>query len=116
MQEFLNTEKLFSMTPWKQKGVNVFLLLECADEDSPVIQALVKWPRHETIPLFVGTKDEENADIGPHLVRVDRDSQLLQWFLEEGAEHGIIFFSDLRRHQRRRECGYWPAPCEGGQG
>jgi len=94
MQKFLNTEKLFSMTPWKQKGVSTFLLLECADEDSPVIQALVKWPRHEAIPLFVGTKDEENADIGPHLVRVDRDSQLLQWFLEEGAEHGIIFFSE----------------------
>jgi hypothetical protein len=94
MQKFLNTDKLFSMTPWKRKNVNVFLLLECADEDSPVIQALVKWPRHEAIPLFVGTKDEENADIGPHLVKVDRDSQLLQWFLEEGAEHGIIFFSE----------------------
>jgi len=94
MKGFLNPDKLFSMTPWKRKDVNVFLLLECADEHGHVLQALGKWPRHEMIPLFVGTKDEENADIGPHLVKVDRDSQLLQWFLEEGAEHGIIFFSE----------------------
>jgi len=94
MKGFLNPDKLFAMTPWKRKDVNVFLLLDCADEDGRVIQALGKWPRHEVIPLFIGTKDEENANIGPHLVKVDRGSLLLQWFLAEGAEYGIIFLSE----------------------
>ena len=94
MKDFLNPDRLFSMTPWKQEGVSVFLLLDCADEHGLVGRALGKWPRHEVLPLFLGTKDEENAEIGPHLVKVDRDSQLLQWFLEEGAEHGVIFFSE----------------------
>ena len=95
MQEFLNIDKLFSMASWKRKDVNVFLLLDCADEHEACLQALGKWPKWGVIPLFRWTKDEENADIGPHLVQVTRDSQLMQWFLKEGgAEYGVIFFSE----------------------
>jgi len=82
------------MTPWKQRSANVFLLLDCADEKGVVTVAINKWPQREVIPLYQQTKDDENADIGPHLVQVTRDSQLMQWFLKEGgAEYGIILFS-----------------------
>jgi len=94
MQEFLNTDKLFSMTSWKKKAAHVFLLLDCADEEGIVTAAINRWPQREVIPLHRWTKEAENADIGPHLVQVTRDSQLMQWFLKEGgAEYGIILFS-----------------------
>jgi len=57
MQEFLNTDKLFSMTPWKQKNTNVFLLLDCADEKGMVTAAINKWPQREVIPLYQRTKE-----------------------------------------------------------
>ena len=94
MQAFLSPDKLFFMTPWQRKNVNVFLLLDCADKAGIVAKAIHTWPHLEAVSLYMGTKDEDDADIGPHLVKVTRDSRLMQWFLKEGADAGIIVFSE----------------------
>ena len=94
MQKFLNTNSLFSITPWQQHEVNIFLLLDCADEAGIVNKAIAQWTCLDSISLYIGTKDEEDADIGPHLFKITNDSLLMKWFLEEGADYGIILFSE----------------------
>ena len=72
----------------------MFLLLDCADAEGVVARAINTWPLLEAASLYKGTKDEDDADIGPQLVKVSRDSLLMQWFLEERADAGIILFSE----------------------
>ena len=82
------------MLSWKMENVNVYLLLDCAHEDGVVISAIKKLPPLATSSLYIGTKDEDDEDIGPHLVKVIRNGSLMQWFLDEGAGYGIILFSE----------------------
>ena len=94
MQKYLNADKLVFTTPWNQENVNVFILLDYADKEKIVSQTIAKWPPHETVSLYIGTKDVDDEGIGPHLIKVTRGGSLLQWFLEEGADYGILLFSE----------------------
>lgn len=94
MNKFHEMHLLPTMLPWKKEDANIFLLLDYAMEEGMVAEAVKRSPQLEVAALYWGTKDEEDSDIGPHLVKASRNSQLLQWFLEEGAEAGIMLFSE----------------------